>query len=66
MQILSKEDKEQINILINEFIISINISSKQSILVEFLKYIREKDFKIQDGDLLNELCAVIEKKLDMQ
>ena len=63
MQVLSKEDIEQINILINEFTVSNQVNSKEDIPVEFLKFLREKDFKIQDGELLNELCILIEKKL---
>ncbi|HEY5584286.1 MAG TPA: hypothetical protein VIK78_07335 [Ruminiclostridium sp.] len=66
MQILNKEDMEQVNILINEFIVSNQVNSRESIPVEFLKFLRENNFKIQDGDLLNEVCVLIEKKIDIQ
>ena len=62
MQILIKDDIDEINALVSEFLISVKVDLKEDIPVEFLKYLREKGFKIQDGELLNELCLMIEKK----
>ena len=39
------------------------VESKESIPIEFLKYLRKADKKIEDGTLFNELSDLIEKKL---
>ena len=62
MQILSKDNIDEINVLVSEFLISVKVDLKEDIPVEFLKYLREKGYKIQDGELLNELCIIIERK----
>ncbi|KJR44651.1 hypothetical protein UF75_4976 [Desulfosporosinus sp. I2] len=63
MQIVSREDIETITIVINEFIVANEVNSKESIPIEFLKYLRKVNMKIEDGILFNELCDSIEKKL---
>ena len=63
MQIVSREDIETITIVINEFIVANEVNSKESIPIEFLKYLRKANMKIEDGVLFNELCDLIEKKL---
>ena len=63
MQIVSREDVEIITIVMNEFIVANEVNSKESIPIEFLKYLRKVNLKIQDGGLFNELCDSIEKKL---
>ncbi|SHH12475.1 hypothetical protein [Desulfosporosinus lacus] len=63
MQIVSREDIETITIAINEFIGANEVSSKESIPIEFLKHLRKVNLKIEDGVLFNELCDLLEKKL---
>ena len=63
MQLVSREDIETITIVINEFIVANKVNSKESIPIEFLKYLRKVNMKIEDGVLFNELCDSIEKKL---
>ena len=63
MQIVSREDIETRTIVINEFIVANEVSSKESIPIEFLKYLRKVNMKIEDGVLFNELCDLIERKL---
>ena len=63
MQIVNREDKKAIKILVNEFLVVNEVNSKESIPIEFLKYLRKVNMKIEDGVLLNELWDLIEKKL---
>jgi len=63
MQIVNREDEKTIKILINEFMVVNKVNSKESIPIEFLKYLRQVNMKIEDGVLLNELWDLIEKKL---
>ena len=63
MQIVTREDVETIKILVNEFLVTNKVESKESIPIEFLKYLRKADKKIEDGTLFNELSDLIEKKL---
>ncbi|HBW39132.1 hypothetical protein [Desulfosporosinus sp. BICA1-9] len=63
MQIVIREDRGTITIVINEFIVANKVDSKESIPIEFLKYLRKANMKIEDGVLFNELCDLIEKKL---
>lgn len=63
MQIVIREDMGTITIVINEFIVANKVDSKESIPIEFLKYLRKANMKIEDGVLFNELCDLIEKKL---
>ena len=63
MQIVIKEDIGTITIIINEFIVVNEVNSKESIPIEFLKYLRKVNMKIEDSVLFNELCDLIEKKL---
>lgn len=62
MQILDKADLELIQVLANEFVVSVNIKTKENIPIELLNYLRKNLIKIQDGKLFNELCYMIEKK----
>jgi hypothetical protein len=63
MQIVNREDEKAIKILVNEFMVVNKVDSKESIPIEFLKYLRKVNMKIEDGVLLNELWDLIEKKL---
>ncbi|HBW38822.1 MAG: hypothetical protein VR66_15055 [Peptococcaceae bacterium BRH_c23] len=63
MQIVIREDIGTIKIVINEFIVANEVNSKESIPIEFLKYLRKANMKIEDSVLFNELCDLIEKKL---
>lgn len=63
MQVVKREDVESILILINEFLINNEVKSKENIPIEFLKYLRIQNMKIEDGTLFNELSDLIEKKL---
>ena len=51
--------------LINEFIVSVEIETKENIAIELLNYLRKNLMKVQDGKLFNELCTMIEKKLNV-
>ncbi len=64
MQILDKADLKSIQVLTNEFIVSVDIKSKENIPIELLNYLRKNLIKVQDGKLFNELCFMIEKKYD--
>lgn len=64
MQILDGTDLKSIQVLINELIISVDIKSKENIAIELLGYLRKKLLKVEDGKLFNELCTMIEKKLN--
>ncbi|SPF45539.1 conserved hypothetical protein [Candidatus Desulfosporosinus infrequens] len=61
MQVVNREDMKAIKILINEFLATTEVS-KEGIPIEFLKYLRKMDKKIEDGVLFNELIDVIEQK----
>lgn len=63
MQIVIRENMGTITVVINEFIVANEVDSKESIPIEFLKYLRKANMKIEDGVLFNELCDLIEKKL---
>lgn len=65
MQILDKADLVSIQLLTNEFIVSVNIESKENIPIELLNYFRRKLIKVQDGKLFNDLCYMIEKKYNL-
>ena len=64
MQVITKEDTEKIKIIVNEFLVTNEVEAKESIPIEFLKYLRKTDKKIEDGVLFNELCELIERKLE--
>jgi hypothetical protein len=63
MQIVNREDEKAIKILVNEFMVVNKVDSKESIPIEFLKYLRKVNIKIEDSVLLNELWDLIEKML---
>ena len=63
MQIITSEDEDAIQILINEFIVINQINSKESIPIELLNYLRKRNIKIEDGVLFNRMIDQIEKKL---
>ena len=65
MQILDEADLESIQVLINEFIVSVHVETKENIAIELLNYLRKNLMKVQDGKLFNELCTMIEKKLNV-
>ncbi len=62
MQVVNREDVKAINILINEFLSTAEVKSKESIPIELLKYLCKMDKKIEDGVLFNELIDLIEQK----
>ena len=63
MQIVTREDMKTIKILINGFIVTNKVDSKENIPMEFLRYLRKENMKMEDSVLLNELWDLIEKKL---
>lgn len=65
MQIITSEDMKTntIKILINEFLVTHEITSKESISIELLNYLRNKEMKIEDGVLFNQLLDLIEEKV---
>lgn len=63
MRLLQRDDMPTINMLINEFIVSSEIQSIESIPIKFLNYLRNNDLKIEDGKLINELFDVIGNKI---
>jgi hypothetical protein len=63
MQVITREDTETIKIIVNEFLMINGAESKENIPIEFLKYLRKSDKKIEDGVLFNELSDLIESKL---
>ena len=63
MQVVTREDAEAIKIIVNEFLVTNEVESKENIPIEFLKYLRKTDKKIEDGVLFNEFIDLIEKKL---
>jgi hypothetical protein len=65
MQIISWKDDKIIKTLINEFLVSNQVKSNESIPIEFLKYLRTQNMKIEDGTLFNELTDLIESKLKL-
>ncbi|MDR3540924.1 MAG: hypothetical protein P4L69_08190 [Desulfosporosinus sp.] len=62
MQVVNREDVKAVKILINEFLATTEVKTKESIPIELLKYLRTKDMKIEDGVLFNELIDLIELK----
>lgn len=63
MRLLRREDLTTVLILINEFIVSSDILTKEDIPIEFLRYLRNNNFKIEDGALMNEIFDMIEDKI---
>ncbi|AFM40323.1 hypothetical protein Desaci_1297 [Desulfosporosinus acidiphilus SJ4] len=63
MQLINREDEDEIKVVIHEFLMTSQVNSQESIPIELLKYLRKADKKIEDGLLLNELCDLIEQKL---
>ena len=55
MQVVNRENMKAIKILINGFLATTEVKSKESIPIELLKYLRKMDMKIEDGVLFNEL-----------
>ncbi|KUO74453.1 MAG: hypothetical protein APF81_14580 [Desulfosporosinus sp. BRH_c37] len=64
MHILDQADLKSIQVLINELIISVDIRSKENIAIKFLDYLRKNLVNIEDWKLYNELCILIEEKLN--
>jgi hypothetical protein len=62
MQVVNREDVKVIKILINGFLATTEVKSKESIPIELLKYLHKMDMKIEDGVLFNELIDLIEQK----
>ena len=56
---LSEQDKQM---LINEFIIEVHLDNRESISIELLKFLRERDAKIEDVQIFNEICMRIEER----
>lgn len=65
MRILDEADWESIQVIINEFIISVDIETKENIAIQLLGYLRKNLIEVQDGKLFNELCTMVEKKLNV-
>lgn len=63
MQVVTREDLTTLKIVVNEFMLSNEIDSKENIPIGLLRYLRKTHMRIEDGVLLNELCDLIEKKL---
>jgi len=63
MEIVTRQDIKAVKVLVNEFIITNEVDSVENIPIEFLKYLRKANIKIEDSVLLNEIWDLIEKKL---
>lgn len=63
VQVLSRKDMTILMTYINEFIIFFKNDSIERIPSDFLNFLRKNEVKIEDGELLNELCDLIEEKL---
>lgn len=63
MRLIQRDDMPAINMLINEFIVSSEIASVESIPIKLLNYLRNNDLKIEDGVLINELFDIIRSKI---
>jgi hypothetical protein len=66
MKVLHRGDMGKLKICINEFVVSNKIHSKEDIPIEFLRYLRKNELKIEDGHLVNDLFDLIERKLNLQ
>jgi hypothetical protein len=66
MKILQRQDKGKLKICVNEFVVSSKINNKEDIPIEFLRYLRKNNLKIEDGHLVNDIFDLIEKKLNLQ
>ena len=51
MQVINRADVKAIKILVNEFLATTEVQSKENIPFEFIKYLHRVDKKIEDGVL---------------
>jgi len=64
MHVLDETDLKSIQVLINELVVTVDMKLKQNIAIELLDYLRNNLIKIEDWEVYNELCTLIEKKLN--
>ena len=64
MHTLDQADFKAIQILTNELVISADIQTKENIAIQLLDYLRKNLVRIEDWKFCNELCTLIEKKLN--
>ncbi|AKL96152.1 hypothetical protein CACET_c27070 [Clostridium aceticum] len=52
-----------VKILANEFIVTVDIQSKDEVPMKLLKFLRDGEIKIEDAVIFHEICTIIENKL---
>lgn len=62
LKMITSIDDQELHMLINEFIVVAKLDSIESTPIEFLKFLREKQCKIEDTELFSEACSLIDKK----
>ena len=54
--------KVDMQILTNEFIVSYDLKSKEDISIKLLQFLKDKKVKVEDAQLFNQLCDMIEDR----
>ena len=54
--------KVDTQILVNEFIISCELKSKEDISIKLLQFLKGKNIKVEDAQLFNQICDLIEDR----
>ncbi|WP_129600345.1 hypothetical protein [Anaerophilus nitritogenes] len=63
MKLISAMNDVAIKILINEFIVVVDIGYKYDIPIELIRFLREREMKIEDPNIFEQVCTIIENKL---
>ncbi|WP_053957242.1 hypothetical protein [Inediibacterium massiliense] len=63
MKLISDMNDISVLILINEFIVSVDVRSKEYVPIELMRFLREREMKIEDSQLFDQVCTIIENKL---
>ena len=54
--------KVDMQILVNEFIISCDLKSKEDISIKLLQFLKGKNIKVENAQLFNQICDLIEDR----
>ncbi|AOY76733.1 hypothetical protein [Clostridium formicaceticum] len=63
MKIIGDINDIDLKILANEFIVTVDIQSKDEVSMKLLKFLRDGEIKIEDAAIFHEICMIIEDKL---
>lgn len=62
MKSIQALSQQEIQIIVHEFILTVDLTFKDCISIELLKFMKQKGIKIDNADLFNEIYDMIEEK----